>query len=122
MAVATITFRRCFVNDREHGSEEDHVGSRVFFDLNIDGREFVNVYVDVKQVAREGTEYEPLIVTHPQGYDGPFNVQVFQSLVEFYYRQAVGGTWGMTDVQGLDMRLKDWVIEQDVCVQFEVDD
>ncbi len=122
MAVATITFRRCFVNAPEYGSEEGPVGSRVFFDLNVEGREFVNVYADVKQAAREGTEHEPLIVVPPQGYDGPLNVQVFQSLVEFYYRHAVGGTWGMADVQGLGMRLKDWVIEQDVRVQFEVDD
>ena len=122
MAVAIITFRRCLVNASECASDEDHVGSRVFFDLNVEGREFGNVYVDVRQATREGAEHEPLVVTPPQGYDGPFNFQVFQGLVEFYYRQAVGGTWGMAGMQGLGRRLKDWMIEQDMRVQFEVDD
>lgn len=122
MPVATITFRRCLVNASACESDEDHVGSRVFFDLNIEGQAFGNVYVDVRQVIREGAEHEPLVVTPPQGYDGPFNFRVFQGLVAFYYRQAVGGTWGMGGMQGLGRRLKDWAIEQEMRVEFEVDD
>ena len=68
MAIATVTFRRCLVNSSEAGSDETEVGSRVFFDLNVEGREFVDVYSDV-QANREGGA--PLFVTPPQGYDGP---------------------------------------------------
>ena len=120
MAIVTVTFRRCLVNAPEYGSDDNHVGSRVFFDLHLEGREFVNVYVDVRQVTREGAEREPLIVTPPRGYDGPLDVHVFQSLVEFYYRHAVGGASGLFGGRGLGMRLTDWVIEQDVRVRFEV--
>ena len=112
MAIATVTFRRCLVNALEAGSDEAQVGSRVFFDLNVEGQEFVDVYVDV-QANREGDA--PPFVTPPQGYDGPLNLQVFQGLVEFYYRQTAGGS-----PDGLGMKLQDWLIEQEMVVQFEV--
>lgn len=51
----------------------------------------------------------------PPGYDGPLNLQVLQGLVEFYYRQAAGG-----GPEGLGLRLKDWMVEQQMVVQFEV--
>ena len=112
MAIATMTFRRCLVNIPEAGSDETRVGSRVFFDLDVGGQEFVDVYADV-QANREGDA--PLSVTPPQGYEGPLNLRVFQGLVEFYYRQAAGG-----GLDGLGLRLQDWVIEQEMVVQFEV--
>ena len=112
MAIATVTFRRCLMNTPEAGSDEGRVGSRVFFDLNIEGREFVDVYADVR-ADREGNS--PLSVTPPRGYDGPLNLQVFQGLVEFYYRQVTGG-----GPDGLGLMLPDWSIEQEMVVQFEV--
>ena len=113
MAIATVTFRRCLVNTSEAGSDEAQSGSRVFFDLNIGGQEFVDVYVNVTQATRE--EAGPLFVTPPQGYEGPLNLPVFQGLVEFYYRQVTGGS-----PDGLGMRPRDWEIQQEMVVQFEV--
>ena len=112
MAIAIVTFRRCVVNAFVAGSDERYVGSRVFFDLNIEGREFVDVYADVR-AARDGDA--PLSVIPPQGYDGPLNFPVFQGLVEFYCRQVTGG-----GPDGLGLRLRDWTIEQEMVVQFEV--
>ncbi len=122
MPVATIAFRRCVVNSSGYGSDEDHVGSRVFFDLQVEDEAYANVCVDVRQLVREGTENEPLLISHPDGYDGPLNFQVFQCLVEFYYRQAVGTKWGMLGNTGIRMRLEDWVIEHEMLVQFELYD
>ena len=116
MAIATVTFRRCLVNASETRSDDVQAGSRVFFDLNVGGQEFVDVYVDVRQANREGNA--TLFVTPPQGYDGPLSFQVFQGLVEFYYRHAVGGGWAASD--GLGLTLRDWMIEQEMVVQFEV--
>lgn len=112
MAVATMRFRSCLANTPEAGSDEKQVGSRIFFDLNIEGREFVDVYADVR-VNRKGDA--ALCVTSPRGYDGPLNLPVFQGLVEFYYRQVTGGS-----LDGLGLRLQDWMIEQEMVVQFEV--
>jgi len=112
MAVVTVTFRRCLMNASDAGSDEARTCSRIFFDLNIEGREFVDVYADV-QANWEGDA--SLCVTPPQGYDGPLNLQVFQGLVEFYYRQAAGG-----GPEELGLWLQDWMIEQEMVVQFEV--
>ncbi len=122
MPTATVAFRRCIFNSPEYGSDDDHVGSRVFFDLDLEGEGYANLYVDVRQLVREGTENEPLLVTRPQGYEGPFNFPVFQGLVEFYYRHAVGAKWGMFGMRGLRMRLEGWAVEQEMLVQFEVFD
>ena len=113
MAIATVTFRRCLVNASEARRDEAQNGSRVFFDVTIGGQAFVDVYVDVTQATRE--EDGPLFVTPPQGYDGPLNLPVFQGLVEFYYRQVTGGS-----PDGLGLWLQDWMIDQEMVVQFEV--
>ena len=115
MAIATVTFRRCLVNASEAGSDAAQNGSRVFFDLTIGGQAFVDVYVDVTQANREGDEHAPLVVTLPQGYDGQLNFPVFQGLVEFYYRQVTGGS-----AVGVGLMLQDWLIEQEMVVQFEL--
>ena len=120
MAIATVTFRRCLVNSPESGSDEVRVGSRVFFDLNVGGQEFVDAYADVTRADREGSEHAPLVVTAPRGYDGPLNHPVFQGLVEFYYLQAVGGNWGLSGQEGLGLKLQNWLIEQEMVVQFDV--
>ncbi len=122
MPAAIIAFRRCVVNSTAFGSDDEHVGSRIFFDLLVEDAGHVNLHVDVRQLAREGTGNEPLLVSRLEGYEGPFNFQVFQSLVEFYYRQAVGSKWAMFGNKGLRMRLEDWVIEHEMLVQFEVYD
>ena len=122
MLIATVAFRRCIFNSPEFGSDDDHVGSRVFFDLSVGEEAYANLYVDLRQLVREGAEQEPLLITHPANYSGPFNFPVFQGLVEFYYRHAVGGKWGMFGLPGVGMRLENWAVEQEMLVQFEVFD
>ncbi len=114
MAVATVTFRRCLVNP----SGSDAAG-RVFFDLTIGERAFVDVSADVTREAR--TEHALLCVTSPRGYDGPLPLPVFQRLVEFYYLQIVGKSWGGAGSEGLGLGLNDWVIEGEMVVQVEVE-
>ena len=122
MPIATLAFRRCVVNSPSYGSDEEHVITRIFFDLQIGDAAYANLSVDVRQLVREGAETEPLLVSRPEGYEGPLNVSVFNGLVEFYYRQAVGEKWGMFGDTGIRMRLEDWVIEYEMLVQFEVSD
>lgn len=122
MPVATVVFRRCVMNSRDSESDEQHVGSRMFFDLRIDERVFVNICVDVSHLVGDGAQNEVLLVSRPEGYDGPLDFPVFQSLVEFYYRQVVGDRWSMFGNKNIRMRLEDWVLEHEMLVQFEVPD
>jgi len=122
MLIATVAFRRCIFNSPEFGSDEDHVGSRVFFDLSVAEETYANLHVDLRQLVRDGAEQEPLLITYPANYSGPFNFPVFQGLVEFYYRHAVGDKWRMLGMPWLGMRLENWAVEQEMLVQFEVYD
>ena len=122
MPVATVTFRRCVVNSQAYGSDEEHVGSRIFFDLNINEMVLVNIYVDVCQLVGDGAENESLLISRSEGYDGPLDFSVFQRLVEFYYRQVVGTRWSMFGNQNTRMHLEEWVLEHEMMVQFEVPD
>lgn len=120
MASAMAAFRRCVINAPEFGSDETHIGSRIFFDLAVEGVSYANLYVDVRQRVDDETDQHPLLVSRPQKYEGPFNTSVFQGLVEFYYRHAVGAKWSMFGMKGIGMRLEGWTVEQEMLVQFEV--
>ena len=122
MPVATVVFRQCVMNSRDSGSDEQRVGSRIFFDLRIDERAFVNICVDVSQLAGDGDQNEVLLVSCQEGYDGPLDFPVFQSLVEFYYRQVVGDRWDMFANRNIRTHLEEWVLEHEMLVQFEVAD
>ena len=120
MAAATLTFRRCIVNSPEYGGDEKHLGSRVYFDLDVEGQEHPNLYADIRQPIGFGSEAEFVEVTEPYGYAGPLNVPVFQGLVEFYYRHVIGAQGMMFGTQATDMRFVGYVLEKEMRVQFEV--
>lgn len=120
MVTATVTFRRCIMNSPEHGLDDDHVGARVYFDLDIEGHHHQNLYADVRQPIGLRAEHEFLEVTRPYGYHGPFNFPVFQGLVEFYYRHVIGAHGLMSGMKATDMRFVGYVLEQQMRVHFEV--
>ena len=80
----TITgeFVSCVQGSQEYGSTDQHMVSRVFFWLAVGGRRHDNLHVDVKQVAGGDYEKDPLEVSRPYGYDGPFNYEAFRDEVE----------------------------------------
>jgi len=90
MPVATVTFRKCIINAPAYGTDSHHIGSRVIFDLDIDGEAYPDLSVDVRQPADTEGNGESLEVTWPEGYTGPFNFHMFQELVRFYFRHIVG--------------------------------
>ena len=120
MGTATVAFRKCVINSQAHGPADDSLTSRVFFDLDIDGEGYANVYVDVRQSTEPGLEEAPLEISDLYGYEGPFNYEVFRGSLEFYFRQAIGGKESMFRTQGKFLTLTDWTIEQEMLVKFEV--
>jgi len=64
--------------------------SRVFFDLEIAGKKYSDLYVDIKQTVGGSFETISIEVGIPQGYQGPFNYTAFREFVEAYYRSLVG--------------------------------
>lgn len=90
MPVATVTFKKCLFNTPACGAGEGRVGSRVFFDLDIDGVLHPDLFVDLIHSASDGADDPPIKIAGPRGCAGPFNAPVFRDCLLFYYNQVVG--------------------------------
>ena len=122
MGTATVAFRKCVFNIQVIQREQGYLTSRVYFDLDIDGQGYANVYVDVRGLAPLSAKDQPLEISEMYGYNGPFNFEVFCGSVEFYLSQVLGGKVSLLSSESSFLPLADWTIEQEMLVQFEVTD
>lgn len=123
MLKAKLFFLRIHQDSQELGSTDEHMVSRVFFDVLVRKKLHRGLYADVKQTV--GTSYEsaPLEVSFPPGFKGPLNYRQFRAFVEAYYRRAVGPT-GMGLCVGVSavVRVKNNVFSFPWVVDFEAAD
>ena len=92
MPKAQLIFTTIIQDSQEFGSNNEHMVSRVFFDLRVGGDLHAGLAADVKQVI--GTEYEnaPLLVSMPQSLAGSVSYADFRKHVEQYYRESFGSS------------------------------
>jgi len=94
MAIARVTFHSYIQNSQEAGSvrnDKKHMFSRVTFTLEVNGKKYENMHVDISQPYGSDYTKEPIEVGSPQGeYNGPFNHNAFSEAVESYYRSVIG--------------------------------
>jgi len=108
---AKVTFRKCVQDSQEYGSDDEHMVSRVFFDMQIGGTIHKNLYTDVKQPVGGNFETTPLEVSWPKGYEGPFNYDAFREAVERYYRSGFGSKGSAFHIEGgANIRMKNNVM------------
>ncbi len=100
MAKITVRFHSCVQDSQEYGSDDQHMVSRVFFTLEVDGRRQGDFHADVKQLV--GSEFETghLEVSPPVGYKRPFNHAAFSRATEAYFRGLVGSSGSGIRIQG----------------------
>lgn len=92
MPIMRVHVAGCLQNSHELGSTDEHMVSRFFLKLEVDGKPVGEAHVDVKQVV--GSKYrdnEPLEVGPPTGYRGPFNDRAFRQHISDIYRRRVVG-------------------------------
>ncbi len=106
MAKAAVTFFKCIQDSPEYGSDDDHMVSRVFFKLEIEGRAPINLEADIKQAVGSDFENGPIEISRQPyrergmwgirwprlllGYTGPFNYRAFREYAGKYYRSLFG--------------------------------
>lgn len=90
MAKAIVSFRELIQDSQEYGSDDEHMVSRVFFDLQIGEAKHEGLYANIKQSVGGSFESSPLEVSLPGNYTGPFNSEKFSEAAEKYYRSLVG--------------------------------
>lgn len=121
MVMVKITFHKCIQDSQDYGSDEEHMISRVFFSLEIEGQKYENLHVDIKQVVGSNYESSPIEVCRPQGYQGPLNYEAFRNSVEEYYRSLVGSSGSGIHISGgTNVRMRNNVFVKEATVEFPV--
>lgn len=121
MKKCIVGFIKCIQDSQDLGGDEEHMVSRVFFDLQIDGHVHSGLYCDIKQVVGSNYETGDIEVGPPVGYKGPFNYTAFRDAVERYYRSLVGSTGSAFRVSG-SVRMRNNRIVIGGAAEFEIDD
>ena len=49
MATTRIYLHQLIQDSRDYGSNDEHMVSRVFFDLEVDGKRYTGLHADIKQ-------------------------------------------------------------------------
>ena len=108
MKIAKITFKKLVQDSQEYGSDDEHMVSRAYFSIEIEGSKYNNVYVDIKQPVGSDFESTLLEVSMPYGYNGPFNYEAFIDATESYYGSLVGSYGSGIEIQsGRNIRMQE---------------
>lgn len=122
MTKAIIYFKQLIQDSQDFGSDDEHMVSRVFFDLEVGGKIFKNLYTNVKQPVGATFETTPLEVSQPVGYAGPLNYGTFRQLIEEYFRGLVGAQGKGIRIDGAsNIRMQNNIFVQKKVVEFEVE-
>lgn len=122
MSKATVAFQKCHLSSQDYGSDDEHMVSRVFFTLQLNGGDPIPLYADLRQTIGSDYETAPLEVSWPKDYEGPLSYHKFRDEVEAYYRSLVGSQGSAIRLEGAhDVMLIGNVFEKEKIVQFEVD-
>jgi hypothetical protein len=113
MGTAKVMFHKCIQDSVDYGSDDEHMVSAVFFDLEMNGQMHADLSVEIKQMVGGG----PLEVGEPKGYSGPINRPAFRQAVETYFRELIGPE-GSEDAQG--GRLQNNIFLEDRIVEIEM--
>lgn len=103
MTTAHVRFNALHQISQNIGSNDDHMISRIHFDLNIDGQVFSGLYADIKQPVGSNYAETSLEVSKPVGYDGPFNFEAFSQGAEDYYRKQQNSMFGFEGGSNIHM-------------------
>jgi hypothetical protein len=111
MAKAKITFQSLQQDSQDHTTFEKndaHVVSIIHFAMDLGGKHFDGLSVEVRQPYGTDFESEPLEVSRIAGdYRGPWNHAEFAALCERYYRSLVGSSGrGIRIGDGSNIRMR----------------
>ena len=120
MALVRVTLNRMVQDSQDYGSDDEHMVSRIFFDINVDGTAYKDLYVNVKQTVGTSFETGSIEVSKPIGYKGYWNHSAFSEFAEKYYRSLVGaGGSGIKISGGSNIRMRSNTFVQGAVFDFQ---
>jgi hypothetical protein len=121
MEIAKVTFRKLIQDSQDFGSNDDHMVSRIFFDLDYGGQTHRGLQVDIKQIVGSNIDRDPIEVGRTKGFSGPGNYAVFRAEAESYFRSMVGASAsGIRIAGGTNIRMRNNTFSRPHTVEFEV--
>lgn len=106
MAKLKVNFHECIQDSQEYGSDDEHMVSRIFFSVDVNGDRYKGLYhADLRQAVVGKFEENPIEVRLPydssdEPYSGPMNYGAFRKAAEDYYRKLVGSTGRGIHIEG----------------------
>jgi len=130
VAKVRVVFHECVQDSQEYGSDDEHMVSRVFFSIEVDGKQWSDklYHADLKQVVGGEFEKNPIEVGLPydssgKPYSGPMNYEVFRNGAESYFRNLVGSKgFGIHIEGGSNIRMQNNRFVQEGSVEFQAAD
>ena len=110
MPTVSIQFKELIQDSQNYGSNDQQMVSRVFFDLQVGEKRYPGAHANIRQKVGAAAS-DPIEVSPPAGYAGPFDLGKFQAEVEGYFRSVVGKSRS---------RIRDCRHRKAVAVSFEV--
>jgi len=121
MPTAIVRFKELIQDSQDYGSDDEHMVSRVFFDLQVGDKKYPGAYANLEQTVG-ATASDAIDVSAPAGYAGPFDHQKFRAEVEKYFRSLVGvsGSSFTLSPGAKGVRIRNCRHRKDISVSFEV--
>lgn len=110
MPTVSIHFKELIQDSQNYGSDDEQMVSRVFFDLQVGDKRYPGAHANVTQKVG-AVASDPIEVSPPAGYAGPFDIRKFQAEVEGYFRSVVGKSRS---------RIRDCRHRKNMLVSFEI--
>jgi len=118
---AKMIVHKCLQDSQDLGSDNEHMNSRVFFTLEIDGKRFENLHADIKLSVGGEFEKDNIEVFLPEEYKGRLNYDDFRKSIETYYRSLIGsqGT-GIRVSGGGSVRMRNNTFQKEMIFEFDI--
>jgi len=122
MSKAKIIFYKCVQDSQDYGSDDEHMVSRVFFNLEIGEETFEGLSANIKQAVGSDYDTGQIEASQPFGYEGEFNHHAFRYCAEKFYRSCVGseGTGIRIGKGAQNIRMRNNVHIKEMICEFEI--
>ena len=118
-----LEFKKCIQNSQDYGSTDEHMVSRVFFDLYKQDKFHQTFCVDIKQTVGGNYETDSIEIISISPPLTQTNYLEFQKCVEKYYRSLVGSSGQMINIKGAtNVRMRNNTIYKTMICEFDVEE
>ena len=120
MPFMCINIKQCVQDSQEYGSTDEHMVSRVFYSIDVDGVSKGDDYSDIKQIVGSAYSSDNMEVSPPHEYRGPYDHNTFSNEIAGYFCKCVNSSGAMISLGTANVRMRNNTFVMPYHFQFEV--